>query len=63
MHLNHNPEKFRVPLVELDDADIDEVNGGTTSIPCGTIAIASITQCFGDSAIWGSCKLGTRACC
>ena len=49
-------------VVELDDNDLEHEVGGT-SIPCGTIIIASLTQCFGDTAIWGSCRLGTRACC
>ena len=49
-------------VVELDDNDLEHEVGGT-SIPCGTIIIASLTQCFGDTVIWGSCRLGTRACC
>ena len=47
--------------VESDEDSLD-MSGGT-SIPCGTIIIATITQCFSDTAIWGSCRLGTRACC
>ena len=43
-------------VVELDDNDLEHEVGGT-SIPCGTIIIASLTQCFGDTAIWGSCGL------
>ncbi|EEZ90381.1 hypothetical protein HMPREF0578_1995 [Mobiluncus mulieris 28-1] len=48
-------------VVELDDEDLD-VSGGT-SIPCGTLIIATLTQCFNDTLVWGSCRLGTRACC
>jgi len=33
-------------VVELDDNDLEHEVGGT-SIPCGTIIIASLTQCFG----------------
>ena len=47
--------------VELDEDSLDASGG--TSIPCGTIIIATFTQCFDDTVIWGSCRLGTRACC
>lgn len=46
--------------VELDDSQLGESSGGS-SWACGILA--SITQCFGDTVLWGSCRLGTRACC
>lgn len=52
-------EPFRV---ELDDDEMGAITGGT-SVPCGTVVITTVTQCFSDTAIWGSCRLGTRACC
>ena len=45
--------------VELDDSQLGESSGGSPWA-CG---ILTITQCFGDTVVWGSCRLGTRACC
>lgn len=51
--------------VELDDDDLN-VSGGS-SFPCGlsvaSILISTVTQCFDGTAVWGSCRLGTRGCC
>ncbi len=48
--------------VLLDDAEMGEVHGGT-SIPCAGFVITTLTACFNDTALWGSCRLGTRGCC
>lgn len=49
-------------VVELDDKDLEGHAGGT-SIPCGMAIIATLTQCWDDTVVWGSCSLGTRSCC
>ncbi len=55
-------EKSVLFEVELDDNELNEVQGGT-SIPCAGIIITTLTACFNDTVVWGSCRLGTRACC
>jgi hypothetical protein len=50
-------------VVELDDEDLANIDGAGSSIACVTLVIATVTQCFGNTAIWGSCELGTRGCC
>jgi hypothetical protein len=50
--------------VLLDDAEMGEVNGGSTPVcATATIVIATISQCFNDTLLWGSCRMGTRGCC
>ncbi|RAX19248.1 chromosome condensation protein CrcB [Actinomyces sp. Z5] len=49
-------------IVELDDAEMSTVDGGT-SLPCAGLVITTMTTCFNDTALWGSCRLGTRGCC
>jgi len=51
-------------LVLLDDEEMGQVNGGwSTSIPCAGFIVATVTSCFNDTVLFGSCKLGTRGCC
>ncbi|MCY1718259.1 hypothetical protein OVA26_15080 [Microbacterium sp. SL62] len=56
--------KSPVGVVELDDAEMMMISGGTT-VPCGIggAIVASINWCTNDTVLWGSCRLGTRGCC
>lgn len=56
------PVKSPISVVELDDHEMSAVDGGT-SIPCAGIVITTLTACFSDTVVWGSCRLGTRGCC
>lgn len=58
-HLKEHP----AGLVKLDDDELGGVDAAGSSIPCITLVIATVTQCFSNTAIWGSCELGTRGCC
>ncbi len=49
-------------VVELDDTEMSVVDGGT-SIACIGLVVATLTSCFSDTALWGSCRMGTRGCC
>lgn len=55
-------QEFVIEPIELDDAQIDGFRGGTTSIPCIGIVIATVTACLDKTAV-GSCGFGTRGCC
>lgn len=61
--LAHRGADHPAGLVLLDDEEMGEVNGGWSSIPCAGLIISTITACFNDTVIFGSCKLGTRGCC
>lgn len=58
MNLKENP----VHVVQLDDEEMAVVDGGT-SIPCAAFVVTTLTACWNDTALWGSCRLGTRGCC
>ncbi|QPL05569.1 MULTISPECIES: chromosome condensation protein CrcB [Actinomyces] len=57
-----SPTPPPVDMVELDDQEMSTVDGGT-SLPCATAVVTTLTTCFSDTVLWGSCRMGTRGCC
>lgn len=65
-------ERAKLPVnpvgaVELGDADLAELGGGTTSAPCGATPVATAAAgCFtlGNTVCNGTCAAGgTQGCC
>lgn len=46
--------------IDLSESDLEEIEGGTTTIPCVTLATALICLSFAGG---GTCQEGTLGCC
>lgn len=60
-------KKQSMPRVQLDDSELERVNGGThptVAVATGAILTATIEVCGQDSVLGtGTCGVGTRGCC
>jgi len=60
--LQFEVEENPAGYIELEDADLESVLGGTTSVPCLTVGLSALVSCF-ESIAHGTCGGWSIGCC